>query len=140
MNLFARSLGGVVSDYTSLKFGMRGRLWSLWTIQTVQGFLCICMGLMKDSLGLTMLFMVLFSIFVQASEGASYGVVPFVSRRALGVVSGYVGAGGNAGSTISMAAFFSKDSMETYDGLKYMGYTTIGVTALVALIHFPQWG
>jgi len=119
---------------------MRGRLWVLWTTQTLEGILCIFMGLSKDNLGVTIAFMVFFSICVQASEGASYGVVPFISRRALGVVSGFIGAGGNAGATISTAAFFTKDSIETYEGLQYLGYTVIGVTALVMTIHFPMWG
>ena len=102
---------------------MRGRLWVLWSTQTLEGVLCIFMGLSKDNLGATIAFMVFFSICVQASEGASYGVVPFISRRALGVVSGFIGAGGNAGATISTAAFFTKDSIETYEGLQYLGYT-----------------
>lgn len=55
---------------------------------------------------------VVFSLLVQSSEGATYGVVPFVSKRSLGVVSGFVGAGGNAGSVITQALFF-KDS--TYE-------------------------
>merc|ERR1711990_115532 len=80
------------------------------------------MGLAKDSLATTIMFMVFFSICVQASEGASYGIVPYITRRALGVVSGYIGAGGNAGSTICM------------------GFTIIGVTLLVIPIHFPMWG
>ena len=140
MNLFARSLGGIASDMASAKFGMRGRLWCLWLCQTVEGVLCIFMGLAKDSLGLTIMFMVLFSICVQASEGASYGIVPFISRRALGVASGYIGAGGNAGSTVCMALFFTKESIETYDGIIYMGILIIGITAMVPLIHFPMWG
>jgi len=140
MNLFARSVGGIISDWSSTRFGMRGRLWTLWFTQTLEGVLCIFMGLSKDNLGATIAFMVFFSICVQASEGASYGIVPFISRRALGVVSGFIGAGGNAGATISTALFFTKDSIETYEGLQYLGYTVIGVTALVIPIHFPMWG
>ena len=140
MNLFARSLGGLASDYSSVKFGMRGRLWCLWLCQTLEGVLCIFMGLAKNSLGTTILFMVLFSICVQASEGASYGVVPFLTRRALGVASGYIGAGGNAGATINMALWFKDPSIETYDGIMYMGYLIICVTLLVIPIHFPMWG
>jgi len=140
MNLFARSLGGIFSDFASARFGMRGRLWVLWGVQTLEGVLCIFMGTAKDSLGITILFMVLFSICVQASEGASYGIVPFVTRRALGVASGYIGAGGNAGSTVCMALFFKSASIETHEGIMYMGITIIAVTALVIPIHFPMWG
>ena len=42
----------------------------------------------------TLLFM--FSVCVQAAEGLSFGIVPYISRPALGVVSGMVGAGGKA--------------------------------------------
>ena len=117
MNLFARSIGGYVSDLMSVKFGMRGRLWTLWVVQTVEGVLCVFMGLAKDSLASTILLMVAFSICVQASEGASYGIVPYITRRALGVVSGYIGAGGNAGSTICMALFFTSASIPVYQGI-----------------------
>ena len=140
MNIFARTIGGLVSDWSSVKYGMRGRLWTLWIFQTVEGVLCVFMALAKNSLSMTILFMVLFSICVQASEGASYGIVPFLTRRALGVASGYIGAGGNAGSTICMALFFKSASIETYDGIMYMGFTIIGVTLLVIPIHFPMWG
>jgi NNP family nitrate/nitrite transporter-like MFS transporter len=98
------------------------------------------MALSSDSLSITILFMVLFSICVQASEGASYGIVPFLTRRALGVASGYIGAGGNAGSTICMALFFTSSSITTYDGIMYMGFTVIAVSLLVIPIHFPMWG
>mmetsp|Transcript_11653 Transcript_11653/g.18753 ORF Transcript_11653/g.18753 Transcript_11653/m.18753 type:complete len:350 (-) Transcript_11653:214-1263(-) len=140
MNLFARSIGGIVSDYTSIKFGMRGRLWTLWCFQTVEGILCVFMALSKDSLGITILFMVFFSICVQASEGASYGIVPFLTRRALGVAAGYIGAGGNLGSTILMAAFFTSPDIQTHEGILYMGFTIVGVSMIVICIHFPMWG
>lgn len=52
MNLFARSLGGMLSDWSNKKFGMRGRLWSAWIVQTLEGVLCMCMAIVtlnKDS-------------------------------------------------------------------------------------------
>ena len=55
---------------------------------------------------------VFFSLLVQSSEGATYGVVPFVSKRSMGVVSGVVGAGGNTGSVITQALFFSGGKYE----------------------------
>ena len=58
---------------------------------------CICNG---NSLGVTMILIVIFSIFVQMAEGLHFGVVPYISRPALGVVSGMVGAGGNMGAVI----------------------------------------
>ena len=42
--------------------------------------------------------MITFAMFVKMSNGATYAVVPFINRRALGAVSGIVGAGGNAGA------------------------------------------
>jgi NNP family nitrate/nitrite transporter-like MFS transporter len=42
-----------------------------------------------------------FGLFVKMSNGATYAVVPFVNRRALGAVSGIVGAGGNAGAVLA---------------------------------------
>ena len=38
---------------------------------------------------------------LQGACGALFSVVPFVSKRALGLVCGFVGAGGNTGSAIT---------------------------------------
>ena len=61
----------------------------------------------QGRLGAVVAILFLFSLTVQMSEGLTYGVVPYVSRPALGVVSGMVGAGGNAGALITNALFFT---------------------------------
>ena len=139
MNLFARTLGGIASDIIAQRHGMRGRLWALWIIQTVEGLLCIVMGQLYMSLPGTLVAMILFSTFVQAAEGASYAVVPYISKRSLGVCAGFIGAGGNAGSTIIQAIFFKGD-YDTNVGITYMGIMIVAVTLLVMPIYFPMWG
>merc|ERR1712023_65054 len=187
MNLFARSWGGLLSDFMNKKFGMRGRITAMWVVQSIEGVFCILMGLVtvnfdgpdepgfssqmvqgiyedggitytvngtlgaigkcssklifapatglvdgvattfpgwengtpapiplikiKDpgstcvhnqgTVGMTMFMMVMFSLCVQMAEGLHFGIVPYISRPALGVVSGMVGAGGNTGALLS---------------------------------------
>ena len=49
--------------------------------------------------------LMVFSLFVQMSEGATYSVVPFINKKALGSVAGIVGAGGNAGAVAAGLLF-----------------------------------
>jgi len=140
MNLFARSIGGALSDWASKKYGMRGRLWNLFILLALEGLMCIGMGKMNKSLGATIAFMILFSLFVQASEGATYGIVPFTSARCMGIIAGFVGAGGNAGASVNLAIWFKSARYETYDGIFYMGLLIVGVSLLTFTIHFPPWG
>merc|ERR1719163_1088579 len=44
MNLFARSWGGILSDWANKKCGIRGRIASMWIVQTIEGVFCILMG------------------------------------------------------------------------------------------------
>ena len=140
MNLFARSIGGGLSDWASRKFGMRGRLWNLWALLFLEGLMCIGMGQLNKSLAGTITFMILFSLFVQASEGATYGVVPFTSARCMGIIAGFVGAGGNAGASVNLAIWFRSAKYETYEGITYMGILIVCVSMLTFTLHFPPWG
>merc|ERR1712196_576634 len=79
--------------------------------------------------GQVVLFMILFSLCVQAAEGLHYGIVPYVSRPALGIVSGIVGAGGNLGSVIALSAFFKGKDIRTGEGFFRLGFMVIGLTA-----------
>merc|ERR1719326_2579842 len=50
MNLFARSWGGILSDFANKKAGIRGRIWAMWITQTIEGVFCILMGLVTVSM------------------------------------------------------------------------------------------
>ena len=107
MNIFTRASGGMISDYVAKYYGMRGRLWALWIIQTLGGVFCVLMGKASGSLTLTIVHMIIFSIFCQQACGLSFGVAPFISKRAMGLVTGFVGAGGNTGAAVTQALFFA---------------------------------
>merc|ERR1740130_2296838 len=49
VNIVARSLGGIFSDWCNRKYGMRGRIWGLWFWQSVSGALCIVMAIVTTS-------------------------------------------------------------------------------------------
>jgi NNP family nitrate/nitrite transporter-like MFS transporter len=97
MNLFARTLGGYFGDACGARWGLRGRRNWLVVALVAEGLALVLFSRMHG-LGAAVGTMLLFSLFVQMAEGATFSVVPFVNRRALGAVAGIVGAGGNVGA------------------------------------------
>merc|ERR1719240_743900 len=101
----------------------------------------------QNAVGITVFIMICFSLCVQAAEGLHYGIVPYVSRPALGIVSGMVGAGGNLGAVIALRAFFFDGAIRRDEGFLRLGAMVIGLgamviglTALMFFIYFPDMG
>jgi NNP family nitrate/nitrite transporter-like MFS transporter len=126
MNIFARGLGGFTSDKFMQRLGMRGRIiWQMTTL-LLEG-ITIFIFAMVEELWAAILLLTLFSIFVQAAEGSTYGIVPYVNRSAPGAVAGIVGAGGPTGAVLfglgfrqlpnSRDAYFLMASVVVFSGL-----------------------
>lgn len=97
MNIFARTMGGVIGDRFALKGGLKGRVRWLFIALAIEGVALMIFSRMTV-LPFAIASMIVFSLFTQMSEGATYSVVPFINKKSLGSVSGIVGAGGNMGA------------------------------------------
>jgi NNP family nitrate/nitrite transporter-like MFS transporter len=128
MHLFARTLGGYLSDRFGGRWGLRGRVRWLFVAILAEGI-----GLMIFSRMTTVSFaipaMIGFGLFMKMSEGATFAIVPFVNKKALGSVAGIVGAGGNAGAVA--AGFLFKGGMSWPTALLLLG-AVVAVSAFCA--------
>ena len=136
MNLFARALGGILSDRCNQRWGLRGRVALLGCTLCAEG-----LGLMLFSrmrvLPLAVASMMLAGLFVKMSNGATYSVVPFINKRALGAVAGIVGAGGNVGAVL--AGFLFKTSNLTWpQALFILGVVVALVSSLSLVVQFSE--
>ncbi|GAX24081.1 hypothetical protein FisN_9Hh333 [Fistulifera solaris] len=133
LNIFARGLGGYLSDRLNMYAGMRGRLWLQTGLLLMEGVLIIAFASTKTLAG-AVITMCIFSIFTQAAEGAIYGVVPYISKLYTGSVSGFVGSGGNMGSVIYGFCF---RAMPYRDAFLMMGSIVIMSSFLTMFIKIP---
>jgi MFS transporter, NNP family, nitrate/nitrite transporter len=130
MNIFARTLGGFFGDKAGIKFGLKGRVRFLFLVLLLEGLALMLFSQMAI-LPIAIATMVIFSLFVQMSEGATYSVVPFINKKAIGAVSGIVGAGGNAGAVA--AGFLFKVENITYPQALFIIGGVVAVVSFLAL-------
>ncbi|WP_187357710.1 NarK family nitrate/nitrite MFS transporter [Cyclobacterium plantarum] len=136
MNLFARTLGGFFGDKAGIKWGLKGRVGFLGIVLLVEGIALVVFSQMT-LLPLAIGTMILFSLFVQMAEGATFSVVPFINKKAIGMISGIVGAGGNVGAV--MAGFLLKMEGLSYgEALSILGIVVATISTCSLLIRFSK--
>lgn len=136
MNIFARGLGGLIGDKIGLRYGLKGRVRWLFVAVVGEG-LFLCLFSQMTVLPFAIAGMVLFSLFVQMAEGATYSVVPFINKKALGFVTGVVAAGGNIGA-VSAGMLFRSPDMPWPKALLIVGLVILCVSSSVLLVRFSQ--
>lgn len=136
MNIFARALGGIVSDRVGGKFGMRGKGLLLAGMLLLEGVGLIVFA-QAGSLVFAIVSMLTFALFLKMSNGATYGIVPFINTKNVGLISGIVGAGGNLGGMLF--GFLFKSSTISYaQAFTYIGIAVIVVSVIVLLTRFSK--
>jgi NNP family nitrate/nitrite transporter-like MFS transporter len=128
MNIFARALGGIFGDRAGKKFGLKGRIIILGIFLLFEGVGIMIFSAM-DTLTWAIITMLLFALFLKMSNGATYSVVPFINKKAIGAVSGIVGAGGNVGAVLAGLLFTSND-VSYRDSLFVIGIAVLVVSVL----------
>ncbi|WP_304063214.1 NarK family nitrate/nitrite MFS transporter [Pedobacter glucosidilyticus] len=134
MNIFARAMGGIVSDKTGLKYGLKGKGILLAIMLLLEGFGLLLFAL-SGSFVLAIVSMLTFALFLKMANGATYGIVPFVNEKNVGMVSGIVGAGGNLGG-MAFGFLFKVESISYVQAFQYIGYIIIIVSIIILITKF----
>ena len=130
MNIFARALGGIFGDKAGRKWGLNGRIAILGIFLLLEGLGIILFSAM-DTLVWAIVTMLIFALFLKMSNGATYSVVPFINQKAMGAVSGIVGAGGNVGAVL--AGFLFTSETITYRESLFVIGIAVTLVSFVAL-------
>jgi len=136
MNLFARALGGIVSDKVGNRFGMRGKGLLLGSVLMLEG-LGLLVFAQAGTLGLAIASMLLFALFLKMANGATYGIVPFVNEKNVGLIAGVVGAGGNLGG-MCFGFLFKSENITYIEAFRYIGIIVIIVSVVIFITRFRR--
>jgi NNP family nitrate/nitrite transporter-like MFS transporter len=81
--------------------------------------------------------MLLFALFLKMSNGATYSVVPFINQKAMGAVSGIVGAGGNVGAVLA-GFLFTSETISYRESLFIIGIAVTVVSFISLALSFSK--
>jgi MFS transporter, NNP family, nitrate/nitrite transporter len=131
LNIFARALGGIVSDKVGKKYGFNGKVSLLAILLLLEG---IGIMLFANSGGLVMAIMMMFffGLCLKMANGATYSIVPFINPKAVGSIAGIVGAGGNVGA---MLIGFLFKSMPYSTAFLYLGGCVFATGVIVMVVR-----
>ena len=134
INIFARALGGIVSDKIGKRFGFNGKVSLLAILLLLEG-VGIILFAKSGGLGVAIAMMFFFGLCLKMANGATYSIVPFVNTKAVGSVAGIVGAGGNVGA---MLIGFLFKSMEYATAFLYLGTIVLAVGLIVLVVRLSM--
>ncbi len=121
--LFARALGGLLSDRIAQTKGLDGRTWLLFGLMIGEGVFLIAFS-QAGAVGMAVSMMLVFGLFTHMACGSLYALVPFIDRKALGGVCGIIGAGGNIGGVAA-------GLLLRFTGQPAFCFMVLGVAAIV---------
>ncbi len=136
MNLFARALGGMAGDWAGSRWGLRGRSLLLGVTIFAEGMAMVLFSRLTI-LGPATAAFLLFGVLVCMACGVTYAVVPLIRPRAIGSVSGIVGAGGNFGAVFA-AMLFKSENISGADAFFILGSIVAATAFCVLLLRFRE--
>lgn len=136
MNLFARALGGFAGDWAGSRWGLGGRCRLLGLMILAEGLFMILFSRLTGLGSATAAFL-LFGLFVCMACGVTFAIVPLIRPRAVGSVSGIVGAGGNLGAVLA-AILFKTEKLSGAAAFLILGAIVAAVSFGALLLHFRE--
>ncbi len=146
INLFARPLGGYLSD----KMGNRKKTMIIYMLGislgfTAMGFIGKYAGILDSSgleiieptflgrwwLWVSIIITMVCSVFVQGAEGATFAVIPTINKALTGRIAGMAGAYGNIGA-VTYLYIFSIVNQKTF-------FFILAFGALISAIYCSFW-
>ncbi len=131
--LFGRALGGILSDKIASRHGLDGRTTLLFLLMAGEGAGLLLFS-QAPTVALAISAMIGFGMFVHMACGATYALMPFVDRKALGGVAGIIGAGGNAGAVL--AGILNRQIPSQSTCLLILGVVIMLIAACSLVIRF----